>query len=103
MASAVFFRKFASLLKADGIIKEIMMRIMLVVLGLLLLTAGSAHAYVGPGLGVGAIGAIIGVILTVLFAIFGIFYYPIKRLIKNYRNKDKVSVENETAQNGKQG
>ena len=45
----------------------------------LLMWSQPAIAYVGPGLGLGAIGAIIGVVLSVLLAIFAIFWYPIKR------------------------
>ena len=41
-----------------------------------------AHAYIGPGLGAGAIGAIIGVFVSVFVAIFAVVYYPIKRLFK---------------------
>lgn len=45
----------------------------------LLMGSQSAIAYVGPGLGLGAIGAILGVVFSVLLAIFAIFWYPIKR------------------------
>jgi hypothetical protein len=38
----------------------------------LLLVAGAANAYVGPGLGMGVIGAILGVVV----------WYPLKRLVK---------------------
>jgi len=40
-----------------------------------------AMAYVGPGLGLGAIGAILGVVLSVLLAVFAIVWYPVKRLL----------------------
>ena len=40
----------------------------------------SASAYVGPGLGLGAIAAIAGVLLSIVMAIVGVFWYPIKRL-----------------------
>ena len=45
----------------------------------LLMGSQPAMAYVGPGLGVGAIGAILGVVFSILLAIFAIFWYPIKR------------------------
>ena len=38
-------------------------------------------AYVGPGLGLGAIAAILGIILSVFLAIFAVAWYPIKRLL----------------------
>lgn len=47
------------------------------------------NAYVGPGLGLGAIGAILGIILSIILAILGIFWYPIKRFMKKIRGKNK--------------
>jgi hypothetical protein len=41
----------------------------------------SALAYVGPGLGMGAIAAFFGALLAVLLAIVGVVWYPIKRLL----------------------
>ncbi|MCP4666642.1 MAG: hypothetical protein GY849_09760 [Deltaproteobacteria bacterium] len=52
-----------------------------------------AYAYVGPGLGLGAIGAILGVLLSVFLAIIGIFWYPIKRLFGKARKKKKNDAE----------
>ena len=40
-----------------------------------------ALAYVGPGLGMGAIAAFFGAVLAVLLAIVGVVWYPIKRLL----------------------
>lgn len=45
-----------------------------------------AHAYVGPGLGLGVIGAILGGILAVFLAILGIFWYPIKSMLKKKKS-----------------
>ena len=45
----------------------------------LLIGSQLAIAYVGPGLGLGAIGTIIDVVFSVLLAIFAIFWYPIQR------------------------
>jgi len=39
-----------------------------------------ALAYVGPGLGLGAIGAILGIILSVILGILGLVWYPLKRM-----------------------
>mgnify|MGYP001461256798 CR=1 FL=1 len=49
---------------------------------LLAVCAGPAHAYVGPGLGAGAIGALVGVVGAVLLAVFAVVYYPIKRMLR---------------------
>ena len=40
-------------------------------------------AYIGPGMGGGALAAIFGVIAAFFLGLWGILYYPIKRLIKN--------------------
>ncbi|MBG0788583.1 MAG: hypothetical protein H0S79_26135 [Anaerolineaceae bacterium] len=37
-------------------------------------------AYIGPGIGLSAIGAIIAVVAGVAGTIFGLLWYPIKRL-----------------------
>lgn len=52
-----------------------------------------SYAYIGPGMGGGAIAAIIGFFAAILLGLWGILYYPIKRLIKNRKNKKKISKE----------
>jgi hypothetical protein len=49
---------------------------------LLLFSTGLAHAYVGPGLGVGVIGAILGLLAAVALAVIGTVWYPIKRMLR---------------------
>lgn len=49
----------------------------------------SAHAYIGPGMGGGIIAATIGVIVAIFAAIFGILYFPIKRRIRQRKDKKK--------------
>lgn len=41
-----------------------------------------AQAYIGPGVGVGALGAVVGVIGAILLAIFAVLWYPVKRMLK---------------------
>jgi hypothetical protein len=48
----------------------------------LILQPGLALAYIGPGVGAGAIGAVIGVIGSIFLAIFAVIWYPVKRLLK---------------------
>lgn len=65
---------------------------------LLLAGAQPAVAYVGPGLGLGAIGAILGVGLSVLLAIFAVAWYPVKRLLgldKKAKVKPALTKKNE--------
>jgi len=42
---------------------------------------GAFPAYIGPGTGLSAIGAILAVVAGIAVAIFGFFWYPIKRLL----------------------
>lgn len=48
------------------------------------------YAYLGPGMGGGAIAAILGFLGAILLGLWGILYYPIKRALKNRRDK-KIS------------
>lgn len=41
-----------------------------------------AQAYIGPGVGAGALGAVIGVVGAIFLAIFAVLWYPIKRMLK---------------------
>jgi len=52
------------------------------------LSAMNAHAYIGPGMGVGTIATILGVIGAIFLGLFAVIYYPIKRAIKA-RKKSK--------------
>ena len=56
-------------------------------LGLLTVIPDVANAYVGPGLGAGTIGVILGIIGSIFIAIFAIVWYPLKRLLKNNKQK----------------
>ena len=51
----------------------------------LLSISSSVFAYIGPGIGGGIIAGVLGVIGAVLLALFGILYYPIKRMLKNWK------------------
>jgi hypothetical protein len=61
------------------------MRIIFVIVIFTFLVPLPTHAYVGPGLGLGALGVILGIISSILLAIVGIFWYPIKRFIRKLR------------------
>jgi hypothetical protein len=51
----------------------------------LLTLATSAEAYVGPGMGLGVIGAVLGFLMAILLAFAGMVWYPVKRLIRARR------------------
>ena len=55
---------------------------------LLTLNTNLAFAYIGPGLGLGAIGIMLGVIGSIIIAIFAILYYPIKKLFTKFKKKE---------------
>jgi hypothetical protein len=48
----------------------------------LFLFSTAAHAYVGPGLGLGVLGAFLGTLAAVILAIAGVVWYPVKRMLK---------------------
>ena len=51
----------------------------------LLLWSVGADAYVGPGLGLGALGALFGIIFAIILAVVGVFWYPLKRLLSKLK------------------
>ena len=46
------------------------------------LPISEAHAYIGPGVGLGAVGVVLGLVLSVVLALVGLFWYPIKRRMR---------------------
>ena len=81
-------------------VREDIFRVLNIFFVILLLASSVAQAYVGPGLGLGVLGAILGGILAVLLAIFGVFWYPIKRLLKkNKASKSESDDEKTNEQN----
>ncbi len=54
---------------------------------LLLAAAAPAHAYMGPGLGMGALGVALGVVGSILLGIVSVVWYPVKRLIRAIRRR----------------
>ena len=48
-----------------------------------------ANAYIGPGLALGTVVISLGLVLLLVFLIVAILYYPVKRLIIKYKNKNK--------------
>ena len=50
------------------------------------------YAYLGPGMGGGVIAAIVGFFIAIFLALWGILYYPIKRALKNRKEK-KMSLK----------
>lgn len=55
----------------------------------LLSLAPTAHAYIGPGMGGGALAATLGILVAFLLALIGLVWYPLKKLIKKLKRKDR--------------
>ena len=53
-----------------------------------------ANAYLGPGVGGGVLVALLGVIVAILAALFGLIWFPIKRILKKKKSKDKLNQKN---------
>ena len=54
-----------------------------------------SYAYIGPGMGGGAIAAIIGFFAAIVLGFWGILYYPIKRALKNRKDKQILIEESD--------
>ena len=50
-----------------------------------------SYAYIGPGISGGVIAVVVGFFAAILLALFGILYYPIKRALKNRKDKKLAS------------
>ena len=46
-----------------------------------------SFAYLGPGIGGGAIAATVGIIVAIFAALFGLIWFPIKRLLRKRKEK----------------
>jgi hypothetical protein len=53
----------------------------------LALSPASVQAYVGPGMGAGAVAGVLGVLAGLLMLVVGVFWYPIKKLARRLRKK----------------
>ncbi|MBB4020659.1 putative membrane protein [Confluentimicrobium naphthalenivorans] len=58
----------------------------------------AAQAYVGPGLGAGAIAAVLGVLGSIFLALFAVIYYPIKRMLKKRKKATPVEIVGDSAE-----
>jgi hypothetical protein len=62
----------------------------------LLLISLPSYAYIGPGMGGGIIAAIVGFFAAILLGLWGVLYYPIKRALKNRKDKKMSSKESDS-------
>jgi hypothetical protein len=61
--------------------------LMIVATLLVALVPTESHAYIGPGAGLSAFGALLALVVSVIVAIFGFIWYPIKRLTRSLKRK----------------
>lgn len=69
-------------------ITKLNLTISVVALYLLSSLPSSVHAYLGPGMGGGAIIAVLGIIGALIIGLFGIIYFPIKRALSSRAKKN---------------
>ena len=63
-----------------------MFKLILKILFLLFITT-SSNAYLGPGIGGGALAATLGIVISIFAVLFGLIWFPVKRLIKKRKEK----------------
>lgn len=57
---------------------------------LLAASTRGAHAYIGPGAGLSAIGSLVSVVSALLLAVAGFVWYPLKRLLRRGRRRPQA-------------
>lgn len=58
----------------------------------------TAHAYVGPGAGLTAIGTMIALVAAVVLALVGFVWYPLKRMMRNRSGASKAGTAGTASQ-----
>jgi len=76
------------------------MRSVFLFLVIFALLSKNAFAYVGPGLGLGVIGAFVGLVVAVFLAIIGVIWYPLKRLLRKLKGTKVDMKDNMEDMNG---
>ena len=56
-----------------------------ILISLLIIYPSIASAYIGPGLGAGALASVVGILAGFLMLVVGVVWYPIKRVIKYFK------------------
>lgn len=56
---------------------------------LIFLYSSMAFAYIGPGMGSGAVAAVLGIVAGLSMLVVGVVWYPLKRLLRKIKTKQK--------------
>ena len=75
--------------------KSSLISIFICVLLLVIFIQQPAMAYVGPGTGIAALGALLAIIAGVIAAIFGFLWYPVKRLLRKRKQSQSKQTQKE--------
>ena len=70
-----------------------MFRIIIITITFLIFQT-KAYAYLGPGMGVGAILAFLGLIIAIIASVFGLIWFPIKKILAKRKKKSIDNKEN---------
>ena len=72
-------------------------------IGLTFTVVTEAQAYLGPGLGGGALGVIVGLLGSIGLALIAVFWYPLKRLLRRLfesHNNSDAQYDEDRVSNG---
>ena len=78
---------------------EIKVISLVLVIWLTLIFTSPANAYLGPGIGAGAVGVVLGILGSIILSLFAIIYYPIKRALKKMKKSSARTIQNLTDNN----
>jgi hypothetical protein len=83
----------------EGIRMLRMRLLVLTALGLAVTLSDTAFAYIGPGVGLSAIGTVIALFGAILLAIVGFIWYPVKRMLR--KKKPALETRSDIGEPGK--
>lgn len=73
---------------------KLSLRVLILVVLLIGFMPEFAHAYVGPGTGLSAIGSFLALLGGVIIAIIGFLWFPIKRMLGKKKSQEPEQVVN---------
>lgn len=69
--------------------KKYLLKVLIVLLAPSLIGIQNAHAYIGPGAGIGAILAVVFLTIAAIIIIIGLVWYPAKRVLKKIKKEQE--------------